>query len=133
MTRELMRTISVSLTSSMCTALFVVACTAGATDGDKGGGSGDDDGGDGGLADLISDVAEMSATIAAQQVAIVELEAFESSALCFIGHMTDDQHWRASSSDEGSWREIEGIDSTGQENWRQGPNGDGMKAYDDCF
>lgn len=41
---------------------------------------------------LIQDVVEMSATIAAQQASIVELELFKSSSLCFIGHMTHDLH-----------------------------------------
>jgi hypothetical protein len=50
-----MKTISVSLTSSMCTALFVVACTAGAekpsetsTEDGEWGSDADDDGGPGG-------------------------------------------------------------------------------------
>jgi len=135
MSRELMKTISVSLTSSLCTAMFVVACTAAATDGDKGGGSGGDgsgdvsgdDGDDGGLADLIQDVAEMSATIAAQQAAIVELELFKSSSLCFIDHMTDDQRWSYTSE---AWGDV-GTD--GNDAWGQGPNSDSQKAYDDCF
>ena len=40
MSRELMKTIGVSLTSSLCTAMFVVACTAAAQYADEGGGSG---------------------------------------------------------------------------------------------
>jgi hypothetical protein len=40
MSQDLLKTITVSLTSSFCTALFVVACTAGAINDDKGGGDG---------------------------------------------------------------------------------------------
>ena len=135
MSRELMKTISVSLTSSLCTAMFVVACTAAATDGDKGGGSGGDgsgdvsgdDGDDGGLADLIQDVAEMSATIAAQQASIVELELFKSSSLCFIGHMTDDQYWSDGTED------FNDLCSDCETSWDQGLNSDAQQAYDDCF
>ena len=112
MSRELMKTISVSLTSSLCTAMFVVACTAAATDGD---------------ADLIQDVAEMSATIAAQQASIVELELFKSSTLCFIGHMTDDQYWHDGTED------FNELCSDCETSFDQGLNSDAQQAYDDCF
>ena len=66
MSRELMKTISVCLTSSMCTAMFVVACTAAATDGDKGGGDGRADvgGGDDDTADEIDPLPAGSSSVA---------------------------------------------------------------------
>ena len=86
MSSDILKTLTISLTSSMGTALFVVACAAGATDGDKGGGGGDDSGG--GID---------AATLAALELRVLELESevaglqvFKSNSLCFIGHMTDD-------------------------------------------
>jgi hypothetical protein len=90
-------------------------------------------GGDDGDGLSSEELVELTATVAAQQEAIVALEEFQASSLGFIGHMTDDEHWSASSSDEGDWRGLESLHSSGQENWRQGPNGDAIRAYEDCF
>ena len=153
MSRELMKMVGVSVCSSLCTAVFVVACTAAAdkVDDDErgsgeelaedGGGSGgdeddgdgpgdggdDDDNGsgddddDGDLADLVTQVGEMATQIE-------ELVAFQTSALYFIGHMTDDQSWIA---DERSWRDLDEHGGTGT--WQEGSNSDAQQAYDDCF
>jgi len=165
MSRELMKMVGVSVCSSLCTAVFVVACTASADKmdddergsgdelaedyGEDGGGSGsDDDDGDGpgdgdddnssgdddddgGLADLVTQVGEMATQIE-------ELVAFQTSALCFMGHMTDDQSWSGvdfeSSSYPGTWTEIEWDGHrSGATAWGQGPNSDAQKAYDHCF
>ena len=69
----------------------------------------------------------MSATIAAQQASIVELELFKSSSLCFIDHMTDDLRWSESNE---RWYDHGSDDSS---HWDQGPNSDAQQAYDDCF
>jgi hypothetical protein len=68
----------------------------------------------------------MSATIAAQQASIVELELFKSSSLCFIGHMTDDQNWYEEYEE---WQDL-GWNGT---MWTQGTNSDSQKTYNDCF
>jgi hypothetical protein len=62
------------------------------------------------------------AELAAQ---IDDLVAFQTSALCFIGHMTDDRRWW-----DGEWRD---TSSDGADFWTQGPNSDSQKAYDDCL
>jgi hypothetical protein len=165
MSRELMKMVGVSVCSSLCTAVFVVACTAAADkvdddergsgeelaedgggsggdedDGDGPGDGGDDDDGDGpgdggddddngsgdddddgDLADLVTQVGEMATQIE-------ELVAFQTSALYFIGHMTDDQSWIA---DERSWRDLDEHGGTGT--WQEGSNSDAQQAYDDCF
>ena len=143
MSRELMKTIGVSLTSSLCTALFVVACTAGAEkmshddrgsddgaedDGedDDGSGGNDDDGGDGPGDDGDDGDGVSAADLAELAAQLDDLVAFQASALCFIGHMTDEQQW-----DPGwDWSDIGADDAV---SWEQGPNSDASKAYDDCF
>ena len=125
MSQDLLKTITVSLTSSFCTALFVVACTAGADSktaapslGDAGSGGVDDPGDDGDGVD--------AATLAALELRVAELEDFQSSSLCFIGHMTDDSSWEGYTSPY--WRDIDS-----EARWDQGPNSDATKAYEDCF
>ena len=132
MSSDLLKTLTVSLTSSFCTALFVVACTAGAekppeTSADDGewGSYADDDGGPGGDDDAAA-LAALELRVAELELRVAELEDFQSSALCFIGHMTDDQTWSVSSN-----QFITMGDSSGQ--WEEGPNSDAMKAYEDCF
>tara|TARA_B100000530_G_scaffold30887_1_gene18461 strand:+ start:57 stop:446 length:390 start_codon:yes stop_codon:yes gene_type:complete len=129
MSSDLLKTLTVSLTSSFCTALFVVACTAGAEkppetsaeDGEWGSDAGDDGGSDvgGGGGDVDA------ATLAALELRVAELENFQSSALCFIGHMTDVQYI---SPYDGEWTESE-VSKT----WKQGPESDSKFAYNDCF
>jgi hypothetical protein len=140
MSRELMKTISVCLTSSMCTAMFVVACTAGAekmSEGGDGSGGSSDDGGDGPGDDGDDGDGMSAADLAALEARVLALEDFKSSSLCFIGHMTDDQWWKADNTDEiSTWGDIPWDDSGydhGATRWEQGPNSDAMKAYDDCF
>ena len=148
--------VGVSVSSSLCTALFVVACTASANktgssdsapgDGhaeaeggehDDGGGTGDgaedeqDDPGTG--EDHPGDDTDDGDAITAAELAelagqIEDLVAFQTSALCFIGHMTDEQNWSYS---ETAWYDI--PEESGAEWWLQGPNSDAQKAYDDCF
>jgi hypothetical protein len=75
----------------------------GGGDGSGEDGSGDD--GDGGLASLISDVAEMAATIAAQQAAIVQLEM----------EMAETLRWETvevTCSEEGTYKDV-GLSSVG--------------------
>jgi|TARA_R100000458_G_scaffold58772_1_gene67542 hypothetical protein len=150
--QDTLKTLSISLCSSICTALFVVACTAaadksdtssdgypeyedeegGSTGGGSGGGvdgGGDDDADDmDSITEALAQIAELGTTVAAQQAAIVELEQFKSNSLCFIGHMTDDMYL---SDDE--WREISNMyEAT---TWEQGSGSgsDAMRAYEDCF
>ena len=61
-----------------------------------------------------------------------------ASIKCFIGHMTDDQYWRASiysdGRDESEWRTMRNdYSDDGDMTWHQGPNSDSAKAYEDCF
>jgi hypothetical protein len=151
MSQDLLKTITVSLTSSFCTALFVVACTAGAdsktdltapdapgSDGVDDPGDGGDDPGDGGDDPGDGGDGVDAATLADLELRIADLEDFKSSALCFIGHMTDDQSWHEYDEDSSSsseWRDIEwDYNSTGSRGWDQGPeNSDSKKAWDDCF
>jgi hypothetical protein len=147
MSVDFLKMVGVSLSSSICTAVFVVACTAGAEkmgdddrgssdevaedDGDGGSGEGDDHGGDsdGDGSDGPGDDGDDGDDVTAAELAelagqIEDLVAFQVSALCFIGHMTDDQQW-----DPGwDWSDIDAAVS-----WEQGPNSDSQKAYDDCF
>ena len=147
MTTDTLKTITISLTSSFCTALFIVACsasadksgeppslTSGYDDDDDGGGygGGSDVGGGGGDVD--------AATLAALELRVAELEDFRSSALCFIGHMTDDSRWDGErvghDSYPGTWRDIRWDNYgylEGEAFWNQGHNSDAMKAYEDCF
>ena len=160
MSPDILKTLTVSLTSSLCTALFVVACTAGADKLDEDDDDWDNDGtteseppdvgfGDDGDDEGLSseELAELTATVAAQQEAIVALEEFQASSLCFIGHMLDETQWTGrhpgQSDYPGTWRDIiwsagdGGEDpsgaGSGQATWSQGPNADSMKAYEDCF
>jgi hypothetical protein len=154
MSVDFLKMVGVSLSSSICTAVFVVACTAGAEkmgdddrgssdevaedDGDGGGGEGDDDGGSDGPGDGDGDDAVSAAEIAELAGQIEDLVAFQVSALCFIGHMTDDQHWSGGNTSDsyypGIWSDIEWYDhDDGERDWGQGPNSDSQKAYDDCF
>ncbi len=143
MSSDLLKTLTVSLTSSFCTALFVVACTAGAEkpghdgahddsdheddaaveDDDDGAGGTDAGGGSGNVGDDGGDDDDglSSADLAAVQADIASIK-------CFIGHMTDDQTWNSSSS---RWYDI--SDEYGFASWDEGPNSDAMKAYEDCF
>ena len=122
MSSDLLKTLTVSLTSSFCTALFVVACTAGAEKPPETSAEGGD-----------------AATLAALGLRVAELEDFQSSSLCFIGHMTDDSYWdgwRVELEDprDGAWKDIEWDgSSSGEWEWNQGPNSDAIKAYEDCF
>jgi len=148
----------------------VVACTAGAekpsetstddgewgSDADDDGGPGSDDGSsdgggvDDGDDDVPSDDGDEEDAVSAAELAelagqIEDLVAFQTSALCFIGHMTDDQEWFGAPTDHedypGLWSEItwgEGGESYDYRNrgygyMTQGPNSDAMKAYEDCF
>ena len=173
MSRELLKMVGVSVSSSLCTAIFVVACTASANktggsdsapgDGhaeaegsehDDGGGTGDgagdeqDDPGTG--EDHPGDDTDDGDAITAAELAelagqIEDLVAFQTSALCFIGHMTDEQQWVGLGTDHedypGVWSDItwgEAVDSydygnSGYGMMTQGPNSDAQKAYDDCF
>jgi hypothetical protein len=145
MSQDLLKTITVSLTSSFCTALFVVACTAGAdsktdltapdapgSDGVDDPGDGGDDPGDGGDDPGDGGDGVDAATLADLELRIADLEDFKSSSLCFIDHMTDNQEWGTQPPDgDGGW---ETITNTSGVDWTQGPqNSDAMKAYDDCF
>ena len=99
MSSDLLKTLTVSLTSSFCTALFVVACTAGAekpsetsaddgewgSDADDDGGPGDDDGSSDGLTS-----AEMSdcvlREIASWESNSIELDGveYETDLICAL-------------------------------------------------
>ncbi len=143
--QDTLKTLSISLCSSICTALLVVACTAGADKLDDDDDDWDNDGtsetappdvgfgGDDGDGLSSEELAELTATVAAQQEAIVALEEFQASSLCFIGHMMDGKYWqpRIEGADgyPGYWIDIEDL----HYRWNQGPNSDAQEAYDDCF
>jgi len=160
MSRELMKMVGVSVCSSLCTAVFVVACTASADkmdddergsgdelaedDGEDGGGSGSDDDDGDGPGDGGDDGDDVSAADLAELAAqIDDLVAFQTSALCFMGHMTDEQGWDGENIGDtdypGTWYDIVWDDSgnwdegEGKSRWMQGPNSDASVAYDDCF
>ena len=145
MTSNTLKTMGTSIGSSLFTLFLVLACTAGADKAD------DDDflrdssaGGDSqSVANdtaeapddapsedtLESQIAALSTTVEAQQVAIAALEEGQASLLCFIGHMTDEQRWDPS--DE-AFEDIEPA-ALNSVTWRQGPNTDSSQAYEDCF
>jgi len=150
MSPDILKTLTVSLTSSLCTAFFVVACTAGAekwgaepppaAPDNSGGGGGDgdgssDDGGDDG-GDDPGDGGNDGDGLSAEDLAAVEADI--ASIKCFIGHMTDDQSWWSEETEDddypGYWEEIIwNRNYSGSDHWKQGPNSDASKAYDDCF
>ena len=128
MSTDILKTLTISFTSSLCTAVFIVAGTALAesvevdpsvaaeemtTDGEEGEGNGGED-------DPVDELASMKAEMA--------------SLRCFVGHMTDNQNWveRATSSTAypGYWTDIDRDSKSG---WDQGPNSDAKQAYDACF
>ena len=114
MSRETLKTVTISLTSSFCTALFLVACTAAAnkqTSTDDGSGGGPNGGGfdganddadeDESIAEALEQIAALSTAVAAQQASIEALEIevatlYENTyrwvtyeAACTLGEGTD--------------------------------------------
>ena len=94
MTTDTLKTITISLTSSFCTALFIVACSASA---DKAGeppsltsGYDDDGGGYGGGSDVGGGGGDVdAATLAALELRVAELEDFQSHAACYLRESRD--------------------------------------------
>ena len=130
MSRETLKTVTISLTSSFCTALFLVACTAAAnkqTSTDNGDRSSSNGSSVGGGSDSTD-----AATIAALEARVLALEDFREGTLCFFDHMTDSRVWRYDHPSQQNYMEWQTI--TGRyDSWAQGTDSDASKAYDDCF
>ena len=108
--------------------VFAIACGTGSGGGNSANANDGNDGNDG-----------TNPPSAALEAEVLRLGNEVASLKCFIGHMTDDQEWKGSTTTSdnypGYWDDIVwgAGGNTGEREWDQGPNSDASKAYDDCF